>query len=156
MNRNAVTAGIATAALLGLVGCSSGGGSETPTVRKARLDDVKHVAAKKAVTQPATRMVTDYRNECKTKTRTKRVNGKTITETYQDCNRVSVGTHQESYTRTVKAAKPAKWCVELDDVNGKRDQDDEWFTVSHRVYTKWADRNEGSKVKRMEYIRKGC
>ncbi|QNJ57691.1 hypothetical protein SEA_KEANU_86 [Streptomyces phage Keanu] len=162
MNRkaSAIIAGLTATAALGLVGCSG----DDPAKASGLRDDVKHVKATKAVTKPATRTVVDYRNDCQTKFRTVTKSSGTGTsrrtwteqEPYQDCTKVRVGTHQESYTKTVKAAKPAKWCVELDDVNGDKDADDQWFRVSSGVYADQAAKNEGAKVTDMEYQHKGC
>lgn len=55
-----------------------------------------------------------------------------------------------------RRAKPALYCVELDDVNGKPDDDDRWFEVSASTYRKWADASAGVKVTDMEYSVKGC
>lgn len=159
MNRNAVTAGISAILLLGLVGCSAGSSGDDNRVF-GRLDDVKHIKASKAVTKPSTRTVVDYERTCSMKPVVKSSGSgktrRTWTETKQDCNRTRVGSHQVAYTKVVKPAKPARWCVELDNVNRDSNADDQWFTVDALVYNKWADRREGSKVKRMPYLRKGC
>lgn len=156
MNRklNAAAAGLTATAALGLVGCS---GASAPTAW-GRLDDVKHVTK---LTKPATRTVSDYRQQCTIKTRTvtrttgsgKTRSTSTSTQPYQDCHQVFAGTHVESYTKTVR---DEKWCVELDNVNHKSDVDDQWFTVSQGTYLRWVGRNEGAKVKRLPYLHKGC
>ncbi|QJD54036.1 hypothetical protein SEA_GALACTICA_89 [Streptomyces phage Galactica] len=124
-------------------------GSDAKTV-SGRFDEVKSAKAVKAVYKPATRLVTDYRNECQTKTRTKTVNGKPKVETYQDCSKVRVGTHTESYRKAVKPGKAAMYCVELDQVDGRNDV---LFEVTHGTYLKFASKREGVKVKSMEYLR---
>lgn len=55
-----------------------------------------------------------------------------------------------------RKAKAAVYCVELDDVNGKPNDDDRWHEVSVSTYYKWADKSEGAKVTDMAYLVKGC
>lgn len=144
----AVSGVIATA--LALTAC----GSDAERTVSGVFDEVKSSKAVKAVYKPATRTVVDYRNSCQTKTRTKTVNGKPRTETYQDCTKVQVGTHQESYRKLVKPGKSAIYCVELDNVkqDGKN-RDDVTFEVSHSTYLKYASKNEGASVKKLSYKR---
>ena len=52
-----------------------------------------------------------------------------------------------------KPGKPNLYCVELDNVNGKPNQDDRWFEVSGTTYHEWADKGEGTKVTNMVYLR---
>lgn len=125
-------------------------GSDTKTA-SGRFDEVKSAKAVKAVYKPATRLVTDYHNECQTKTRTKVVNKRTVVETYQDCSKVRVGTRTESYRKLVKPGKDAMYCVELDQVDGRNDV---LFEVTHGTYLEFADKREGVEVKSMEYLRK--
>lgn len=132
----------------GAVALTACGGS-TQSVDGAR-DDLRHVTEK---SKQATRTVPDYKRECATKTRTKTVNGKTKTETYQDCNRVRVGQHTETYR---KVTRKERWCVELDNVNGKRSDDDQWFTVTSGEYHRAAKLDEGDKVNDLKFIRRGC
>lgn len=69
-------------------------------------------------------------------------------------------TTQPDGTKQVKVidrkAKAAVYCVELDDVNGKPNDDDRWHEVSVSTYYKWADKSEGAKVTDMAYLVKGC
>src|SRR5690606_31043128 len=85
-------------------------------------------------------------NDCKTKTRTKTVNKRTTTETYQDCSRVNVGTHQESYRKLVKPGKSAMYCVELDRVkSGDKLRDDGTSEVSRSTDPTRATQHEGGR-----------
>lgn len=150
MNRsiNAAAAGLVATLALGLVGCSGG-----ETTVKGRRDDIRHLPK---LQHTATRTVTDYRQQCTSKTRPvtsgsglKKTTG---TRTYQDCTKVRAGSHTESYP---KVDREERYCVELDDVNGKRSADDVWFTVSSATYWKAARKHEGDKFK-MSYYHKGC
>jgi len=142
MNRksNAVAAGLAATALLALAGCSGGGSAKVSGLR----DDVKTIKAVKAV--PAkTHAVSSTKQEryC-----TSRKNG--------SCK--AWGTRTVPTTKTVtdvpaKPGKPAMYCVELDNVNGKPTRDDRWFEVSSATYAKMAKLNEGAKVTNMKYHR---
>lgn len=113
-----------------LTGC---GASTSATVSGTR-DDVKQVSAKY---RTSSRTVTDYRNSCS--------KGK--------CKKVRTGSHKETYRQKVRSAK---YCVELDNVNGNSRKDDVWYTVSSSVYAKYAAMNEGDRVSRMSYISHGC
>jgi hypothetical protein len=140
MNRTA-TAAVTAALAIVLAGCS---GDDTRTA-SGRLDDTKYTKAVKAVTTTDTRTVPTYENKCKT-TRSKN-------RSTTSCSRVKTGTKTETYTRTLKPGKSAKWCVELDGVNGR---DDVWFRVSQSTHAKWNDKPEGVKVNKMPYTAKGC
>lgn len=150
----AVTVAGITGALM-LTACS--GGSATVS---GRLDDTRYVPALSAITTVATHQVPTYTRQCTTKYRTSTTGSgklkKTSRTSYQDCTNVRTGTHSEHYTRTIRAARSAKYCVELDDVNGRKSQDDQWFEVSSATYHKWAGKPEGLKVKKMSYLGHGC
>lgn len=121
--------GIVLAGAVALTAC--GGSSATVD---GRQDDTKHVRAK---THTEQREVTS--RKC-TGTGSKRV-----------CRDVVTG------HRTVTVTDRAeRWCVELDDVNGKRSHDDRWFTVTAGTYGDATKRNEGAKVKNMQYLSRGC
>lgn len=144
MNRkmNAVAVGT-TALVLSLTGCF--GGDDEGGKASGLFDEVKHSAYKAG--KPAkthTRTVTGTKQQC-TGTGTKRV-----------CTTVPDVKTETVTDRPAVAAKPAKWCVELDDVNGNKDDDDQWFTVTSEVHGAHADKNEGAKVTDMKYLRKGC
>jgi len=55
-----------------------------------------------------------------------------------------------------KKVRDTKYCVELDNVNGKSDNDDAWFTVTSSEYYKALKRDEGDKVSKMSYNTRGC
>lgn len=54
-----------------------------------------------------------------------------------------------------KKAKPALYCVELDDVNGSAKDDDVWYTVTARTYFKAVAKEPGNKIK-FRPIHGGC
>lgn len=63
-------------------------------------------------------------------------------KTERKCTRKVNGKCKSYRTDTVwkkvvdRRAKPAVYCVELDNVNGDQDHDDVWYTVTSTVYTK--------------------
>lgn len=150
INRSAVSSALtATAALFVLASCGGGGNSVS-----GNLDDTKHKAVK---FKSAVRSVDVTRKQCSS-ARVKHTSGsgKTKRTWYANetkCRNVKVGTRTERYRKTVSAAK---WCVELDNVNGKKSDDDQWYTVSQVTYLKWSDRDEGIRIKDMGYLRSGC
>jgi hypothetical protein len=137
MNRkiNAVAAGVTATLVLGLAGCSS-----DPAKASGLFDEVKSA---KAVSE---------KSHYVTKTKAKRVcvakNKKGVCTSYVD---------RPDGTKRVKVvdrpAKAARYCVELDNVNGNKDRDDVLFEVGHSTYLKWSGANEGAKVTDMEYSR---
>ncbi|MFF1562523.1 hypothetical protein ACFVY1_03165 [Streptomyces sp. NPDC058293] len=64
------------------------------------------------------------------------------TERYNQCHKVRKGS--ERYTRVVR---PERWCVRLDDVNGKSRKDDRWFRVSPATYSEVHGKAEHARVK---------
>ncbi|WP_329120793.1 hypothetical protein [Streptomyces sp. NBC_01465] len=158
----AVLAAVALAALLTGCGGSSGAsgsssGSDDYTVTGLR-DDLRHTA------QQTTRATRPHMvKECsgshtrrvkhtsrsgsgkKRKTRTWYTN-----ETVQDCKKVQHGT--ETYNRVLRQAR---WCVELDNVNGKAKQDDVWYEVSSGDYRRATGIDEGKKIS-FEPLSNGC
>ncbi|AZS06730.1 hypothetical protein HOU95_gp077 [Streptomyces phage Hiyaa] len=142
MNRktSAAVAGTATALVLGLVGC---GGSGEPSTVDGLRDDFKTKAAVAEVahfeTKPKTKRVCAAKNNKGTCTR------------YED---------RPNGTKRVKVVdkpgKPALYCVELDDVNGSKSDDDAWYTVTLATYAKVSGQDEGSKVKNMTFLHPGC
>ncbi|MEU6663862.1 hypothetical protein [Streptomyces sp. NPDC046821] len=64
------------------------------------------------------------------------------TDHYNKCRKVRKGS--ESYTRVVR---PERWCVRLDDVNGKSAVDDRWFRVSPATYSEVHGQAEHARVK---------
>lgn len=150
-NRRAVASALtATAALFVLSSCGSDGGNSV----SGNLDDTKFRAAK---FRSAERTVNVTSTRCSNvKVKHTSGSGKAARTWYADerkCKDVKIGTRKEHYRKTVAAAK---WCVELDNINGKKSDDDQWYAVSQATYLKWAGRNEGTKVKNMDYTRSGC
>ncbi|MFE5004769.1 hypothetical protein ACFRJ3_09045 [Streptomyces sp. NPDC056696] len=64
------------------------------------------------------------------------------TEHYKQCHKVRKGS--ETYTRVVRTER---WCVRLDDVNGKRAKDDLWFRVSPATYSEVRNKDVHARVK---------
>ncbi|SCF77316.1 hypothetical protein [Streptomyces sp. Ncost-T10-10d] len=118
-------------------------------------DDIRHITRKTATgTRPRTveRCTTRVRKVKHTsstgstrKTRTWYTN-----DSYKDCEKVQQGTR--SYTRVVR---PARWCVELDNVGGNPAEDDVWYEVESAVYHKATQIEEGSKLS-FTPLRRGC
>ncbi|GAA2302769.1 hypothetical protein OKJ48_35645 [Streptomyces kunmingensis] len=96
--------------------------------------------------------------KCATDTRkvkhTRRSKGRTktwySTERHQDCKKVRKGT--ETYTRVVRQER---WCVRLDDVNGKPAKDDVWYRVRPATYSEVNEADARAKVT-FEPIEQGC
>lgn len=63
------------------------------------------------------------------------------TERRQSCKNVQKGT--ERYNRVVRHTR---WCVELDNVNGKSSRDDRWFEVNASTYHTAVNTKEGDKL----------
>lgn len=134
----AVSAGlVATITLLILSACSGG----STKVRGLR-DDVKFKAA---VSEVSHRVV---------KTQTKQVC--TARNKKGACTAtVSRPAGTKSVKVVDRAAKPATYCVEVDNLNGKAHKDDVWFTVSSTTYWKVVGKDEGDKVK-FDALHEGC
>lgn len=128
---------------------------------KGDRDDVRY---DKAQYVKATRVVNEYTRQCQNKTKQVRHTQTTgtgnnrrtrvwyTTEHYQDCKNVKTGSHNETYKKKVK---DAKYCVELDNVGGKSDEDDVWFNVSSSTYYSALGKSEGTPMK-FNYNHKGC
>lgn len=71
-------------------------------------------------------------------------------EKYNNCKKVRQGT--ETYTKVLSRAR---WCVELDDLNGKWSKDDVWFEVDSATYNTALTKKEGTKVS-FTPLRTGC
>lgn len=139
MNRitRATLAGTSAALVLGLVGCS-GGSTEV----KGKRDDLRQIAAK--VEKSHTEVKPNKVRECAAK------------DKKGNCTRWREVTRGTKSVKVVDSpAKPAVWCVELDNVNGKSTRDDRWYEVTSTVYQDMADKNEGDKVK-FKYLTTGC
>ncbi|MFJ8822811.1 hypothetical protein ACIREE_13615 [Streptomyces sp. NPDC102467] len=140
-------------------GSAKGGGSyadqhEDRPVKVAGLrDSVRHVGRKTArSTRP------HLVKKCATDTRkvkhTRRSKGRTktwyATEKHQDCKKVRKGT--ETYTRVVRQER---YCVRLDDVNGKPRKDDVWYRVRPATYSEVNGADDRAKVT-FEPVAQGC
>lgn len=120
---------------------------------KGKLDDLRHRPAKTGPVQVPT-----YTQKCRTTTQTRTtttfVNGKTRTSTkvvpVTKCNRTKSGV--KTVTQVIR---PEKWCIELDNVNGKKNADDRWYSVKSSDYATARDFNEGDVI-RFPYLSKGC
>ncbi|MFJ9407543.1 hypothetical protein [Streptomyces sp. NPDC101393] len=103
----------------------------TDTVSGLR-DGVRHVT-KKTVTSTRPHLTRTCTTATKRVKHTKRSGrGKKTwytTERHQDCHKVAKGT--EKYRRVVR---PERWCVRLDDVNGRTSKDDVWYRVNSATY----------------------
>jgi hypothetical protein len=133
----ALVVGLVTGGVL-IASCSSGS-----TTVDGRRDDVK--------TKAAVREVSHYETKAKTKRVCVSRNKKGKCTSYVD---------RPDGTKRVKVVdkpgKPALYCVELDDVNGSKSDDDVWYTVTMSTYVKAAAKDEGDKIKNMSYNHSGC
>lgn len=125
-------------ALAALVGCSGVGDGGSV---KGKRDDIRQITAVAEKSHKVTKP--NKVRECASRKKGK-------------CTRYHTVTRG---TKTVKVidrrSKPAVWCVELDDVNGKRSRDDRWYEVTSATYLKMAGKDEGEKVK-FKYLTTGC
>lgn len=140
--RNAGVVGVSALAVL-LVGCSG----ETPKASGLVDGDTKYTAAVRAVAAK-THTVKGTKKETYC---TRKVKGK--------CKSSSERTVPDNKVVTDKPAKPgksAKYCVQLDDVNGHKDQDDVWYNVSGTTYADYKLKDEGNSLKDMKYNHEGC
>lgn len=119
--------------------CSSDG----PTTVDGLRDDLKQAAAVREVYHIATQART------KTECASRNANGKCTS--YR-----TVGDGTKRVKVVDKPGKPALYCVELDDVNGSKSDDDVWYTVSLSTYVKVSASDEGAAVKDMSYLHAGC
>jgi hypothetical protein len=83
-------------------------------------------------------------------------------KTKRECSRRKNGkcksyrTVSDGYKKVVDVkAKPALYCVELDDVNGSAKDDDVWYTISMSTYFKASRLSEGDTIKFLP-IHGGC
>lgn len=120
-----------------------------------RLSDTYYLPSRPAITTLATHQVPVYTRQCTAKTRTvssgSGLKKTTSTQTYQDCKNVRTGSRTETYTRVLRAAEDAKYCVELYGVDHNSTSDRHWYEVSSTTYFKWAHRPHGVKVNKMPY-----
>ncbi|MFJ7490850.1 hypothetical protein ACIQZB_06270 [Streptomyces sp. NPDC097727] len=120
-------------------------------------DDIRHITRKTATgTRPrmVERCTTRVRKVEHTSSTGRGSTRKTRTwytdDSYEDCKKVQQGTR--SYTRVVR---PARWCVELDNVGGNPAEDDVWYEVESAVYHKATQIEEGGKLS-FTPLRRGC
>lgn len=129
-----VKAALCGAVFVGLVGCS--GASVVPKPVYGDRSDIRYL-------EKQTEQVKEkqYKNEC-----TKR-------NTNGTCK-----TWKKTYTGTkvvTKVLRNETWCVQLDNLNGKRRKDNRWFTVTSTVYLKAAGMVEGKRIS-FTPIHSGC
>lgn len=125
---------IAGALMLTVAACGDDGPSEVSGTR----DDVRKVAAVKEVSHK--------------EKKTKRV----CASKKKDGSCKSYKTVPDGWKKVVdKPGKPARWCVELDDVNGDAGKDDVWYTVRQDDYTKALFKAEDAGLK-FTPLREGC
>ncbi|MEV1019493.1 hypothetical protein [Streptomyces sp. NPDC050264] len=140
-------------------GSAKGGSSyadqhEDKPVEVAGLrDSVRHVSRKTArSTRP------HLVQKCATDTvkvkHIRRSKGRTktwyTTSKHQECKKVRKGS--ETYTRVVRQER---WCVRLDDVNGKPRKDDVWYRVRPATYSEVNQADARAKVT-FEPVAQGC
>lgn len=131
--RNVATVGTL---MLAVAACGSPNAPAQKDVSGAR-DDVKKVAAVKEVSHKVKK--------------TKRVCSRTVAGKCKSYKIVPDG-----YKKVVdKAAKPALYCVELDDVNGSSKDDDVWYTTTSVTYLKALALEEGDAIK-FRPVHGGC
>lgn len=128
--------GLVTGGLL-IAACNSG-----PVEVKGKRDDLRQISA--VAEKSHTEVKPNKVRECAAKDK----KGK--------CTRWHEVTRGTKSVKVIdRRAKPAVWCVELDDVNGKRRRDDRWYEVTSTVYLKMAHKSEGDRVK-FQYLTTGC
>jgi hypothetical protein len=137
--------GLAAVTVLGLTLTACGAG--TPSKTSGDLDDVKYLRSVRsvpAVTHTVTKTVPKTKRTCTGKGTKKR------------CTDVANGTKTVHSTVTDHPAVPGKsamYCVELDNVKGDPHNDDQWYAVTWKTYSKWENENEGARVTSMPYLR---
>lgn len=122
-----------------------------PAKASGNFDETKYKASVKAVKEVSHTVKV---KEKKTKSVcTRKVKG--VCKSHKDVPDGFKWVDKKIIDKPGKPAKSAKYCVELDNVGGK-DNDDVWFNVSHSTYLKHFGKDEGAEVKDMEYNHKGC
>lgn len=125
---------VATVAVVALSVAACGG--DSPSEVTGDRDDVRHT---KAVKEKS------HREKTSTRKCARRVDGK--------CKSYKTVTGWKKVVD--RAGKPAVYCVELDNVNGDKDRDDEWYTVRHADYVKALFKAEDAGLK-FTPIHSGC
>lgn len=149
MNRStrAILAGTTATLVLSLAACS---GSDKPSKASGLFDEVKSakaVAAVREVSHNETKRVPKTKSECASK------NKKGVCTSYRTVPDGFKTETKKVVDKPGKPAKPAMYCVELDNVNGDKDRDDVTFEVGYSTYAKYTEHNEGAKVTDMKYTR---
>ncbi|MCX4830580.1 hypothetical protein OG746_17780 [Streptomyces sp. NBC_01016] len=171
MKRRPTLAGLTMMLVVALAACGGGpqqdtsghGGGKDTGSYTVRQDDTAKVTGVRDGVRHVTRRTTRATRphlvrKCGTESRkvkhTKRSHGRKrtyyTTKKVRDCHKVRRGT--ERYTRVLRSEH---WCVRLDDVNGKRTVDDQWFRVNSTVYGRVQGEDDRAKVT-IEPLRKGC
>lgn len=137
-NRKALVVPATALALAVVVGCSGGSASV-----KGKRDDLRRIPAVQEISHTVSDRVAKSKQLC------------TGTGTKRRCSTVPDGFRTVNRRVVDRVGHSTVYCVELDDVNGKRSRDDRWYTVTSAVYFKMADKHEGDKVK-FSYFHAGC
>lgn len=137
--------GLAAVTVLGLTLTACGAG--TPSKTSGDLDDVKYLRSVRsvpAVTHTVSKTVPKTKRSCTGK------------GTKKKCSDVANGTKTVRSTVIDHPGTPGKsamYCVELDNVKGDPHNDDQWYAVTWKTYSKWENENEGTRVTSMPYLR---
>ncbi|MFJ9175146.1 hypothetical protein [Streptomyces sp. NPDC102360] len=170
MKRRPTLAGLTMVLVVALAACGGGteksasvhGGGGSAGSQSIEQHDDKVTGVRDGVRHMPRRTTRATRahlvKKCGTDTRkvrhTKRSHGRTktyyTTKKVRDCHKVRRGT--EKYTRVLRSER---WCVRLDDVNGKRTADDRWYRVNSTVYGRVQGDEDRAKVT-IDPIREGC
>jgi len=129
-------AALISVAIVGAAACGSPNAPAQKSVSGAR-DDVRSVAAVKEVSHKVKK--------------TKRVCARKVAGKCKSYKDVPDGWKKVVDTR----AKPALYCVELDNVNGSAQDDDVWYTTSITTYLKAQALSEGDAIK-FKPLHGGC
>ena len=129
--RNAAIVGML---VLGVAACDASAPAQNDV--KGDRDDVRKVAAVKEVS---------HKEKTSSRVCTRKVNGK--------CKSYKTVTGWKKVVD--RRAKPALYCVELDNVNGSSKDDDVWYTTSATTYLKALSKNEGEALK-FRPVHGGC
>jgi len=109
---------------------------------------------------PAQKAVSGDRDDVKKVDAVKEKSHKELASSTTCTRRVAGKCKATKTTKTWKkvvdqAAKPALYCVELDNVNGSAKDDDVWYTTTSAVYWKAVAKHEGDRMKFMP-LHGGC
>jgi hypothetical protein len=109
---------------------------------------------------PAQKVVSGDRDDVKYKAAVREKSHKELASSTKCTRRVAGKCKATKTTKTWKKvidrrAKPALYCVELDNVNGSSKDDDVWYTTSSSVYWSAVAKHEGDRMK-FKPIHGGC